>query len=506
MARKRKSKRIDEFLRSRQQGQEVVLRESTRQANLLFRIVVTVLLVALLLLLLNIGEKDEFQREQIGVAGLLTMVTVLGVLVINRIQPALFQSTAKFNQFVLLIVLTVSLSWGMFALNWPAYLLPLPALAMIAGLAYSSMVAILLCGGLAAYLALLAPAPYEPFQLAVTLSLGAVVSVLGVRNMRKQSQPVLIGLRAGFVQAVTVICFKVMEDFSGSEDVGFLASFLQDPGYALMGGLISGGIVTSLLPQIEKIFDVLTERRLLELADPSNQLLNILRTRAPGTFQHTLGVQQLAREAPEAIGGNVLLASVGAYYHDIGKMIKPEYFRENQGLRGGRNPHDHLTPNMSMLIIASHVKDGLELAEEHGLPQSICDLIPEHHGTTGIEVFYNRAVELGGESVRKDDFRYDGPRPQTKVGGILMLADSVESAARTLPERTPNRVRQLVRNIIQQKFTGGEWNECALTLQDLHKIEDSFIPVLMGTLHGRVEYPWQSTDRKWRAMHTMVDN
>ena len=139
MARKRKSKRIDEFLRSRQQGQEVVLRESIRQANLLFRIVVTVLLVALLLLLLNIGEKDEFQREQIGVAGLLTMVTVLGVLVINRIQPALFQSTAKFNQFVLLIVLTVSLSWGMFALSWPAYLLPLPALAMIAGLAYSSM-------------------------------------------------------------------------------------------------------------------------------------------------------------------------------------------------------------------------------------------------------------------------------------------------------------------------------------------------------------------------------
>ena len=177
MARKRKSKRIDEFLRSRQQGQEVVLRESIRQANLLFRIVVTVLLVALLLLLLNIGEKDEFQREQIGVAGLLTMVTVLGVLVINRIQPALFQSTAKFNQFVLLIVLTVSLSWGMFALSWPAYLLPLPALAMIAGLAYSNMVAILLCGGLASYLALLAPAPYEPFQLAVTLSLGAVVSL-----------------------------------------------------------------------------------------------------------------------------------------------------------------------------------------------------------------------------------------------------------------------------------------------------------------------------------------
>ena len=136
------------------------------------------------------------------------------------------------------------------------------------------------------------------------------------------------------------------------------------------------------------------------------------------------------------------------------------------------------------------------MAEEHGLPKSIADFIPQHHGMTVIEYFYNRAIELGDESVRKDDFRYDGPKPQTKEAGILMLADSVESAARTLSERTPNRVRQLVRNITQQKFNAGELDECALTLQDLHKIEDSFIPILMGTLHGRVEYPWQKTERK----------
>jgi putative nucleotidyltransferase with HDIG domain len=208
----------------------------------------------------------------------------------------------------------------------------------------------------------------------------------------------------------------------------------------------------------------------------------------------------LSENAAEAIGANPLLARVGCYYHDIGKMLKPEYFSENQGLRGGRNPHDHLTPSMSTLIITSHVKDGLELAEEHGLPKAICDLIPQHHGTTVIEYFYNRAIELGDQSVRKDDFRYDGPKPQTKEAGILMLADSVESAARTLAQRTPNRVHQLVRNIIQQKFTAGELDECALTLQDLHKIEDSFIPVLMGTLHSRVEYPWQKAERKTRSV------
>jgi len=196
------------------------------------------------------------------------------------------------------------------------------------------------------------------------------------------------------------------------------------------------------------------------------------------------------------VGANPLLARVGCYYHDIGKMLKPDYFGENQGLRGGRNPHDRLTPSMSMLIIDSHVKDGIELAEENGLPRAIIDLIPQHHGTTVIEVFYNRAVELGVENVRKEDFSYGGPKPQTREAGILMLADSVESAARTLGERTPDRVRQLVRNIVQQKFTTGELDECPLTLRDLHKIEDSFIPVLMGTLHGRLEYPWQKKEER----------
>ena len=206
----------------------------------------------------------------------------------------------------------------------------------------------------------------------------------------------------------------------------------------------------------------------------------------------------LSEAAGQAIGANALLARVGCYYHDIGKMLKPEYFTENQGLRGGRNPHDHLTPSMSVLIIDSHVKDGIELADENGLPGSIIDLIPQHHGTTVIEYFYNRAIELGVENVRKDDFRYDGPKPQTKEAGIMMLADSVESAARTLGDRNPDRVRQLVRRIIQRKFTTGELDECPLTLRDLHNIEESFIPILMGTLHDRAEYPWQQQQKEER--------
>ena len=257
-------------------------------------------------------------------------------------------------------------------------------------------------------------------------------------------------------------------------------------------GVAAPIVIQGLLPIFESLFSVTTDITLLELSDLNRPLLRELAIRAPGTYTHSLIMANLSEAAAQRIDANPLLARVGCYYHDIGKMLKPEYFTENQGLRGGRNPHDQLSPNMSALIVDSHVKDGVELAEENGLPKALIDLIPQHHGTTVIEYFYNRAVEQGMENVRRDDFRYDGPRPQTKEAGILMLADSVESAARTLSEHSQSRVRQLVRRIIQQKFTAGELDECPLTLRDLHGVEESFLPVLMGTLHGRLEYPWQT--------------
>ncbi|MEE3181537.1 MAG: HDIG domain-containing metalloprotein [Planctomycetota bacterium] len=505
MARKRKAKRIDEFLRSRQQGQEVVLKESARHANLIFRLVVTAVLVFLLLLLLNIGRQKL--HEQVGFAGILVMVTTLGVLVINRIQPALFQSTAKFNQFVLLIVLTVSLSWGMFEVHWPPFLLPLPALAMIAGLAYRNMVAILLCGGVASYLALLYQATllsaqpnlhegFNPFVLAISLSLGAVASVLGVRQVRKQSRPVLVGLKVGIVQALAVLCFKAIAA-SNFTDLD-LRGWLLDPGFALLGGLVSGCIVTSLLPQIELAFGVLTERRLLELADPNNKLLRVLRERAPGTFQHTLGVQQLAHDATEAIGGNVLLADAGAWYHDVGKIYKPEYFAENMGK--DKSIHDQLRPSMSKLIIMSHVKEGIILAREEKLPQQIIDMIPMHHGTTVVEFFFHKARQEEGEeeenSTEDTEYRYPGPKPTFPEAGILMLADSVEAIAKSLLEPTQARFREIARDMIRKRIFDGQLDECQLTMADLYRIEESFEATLTNIYHGRVEYPELETDSK----------
>lgn len=422
------------------------------------------------------------------------LIFVFGYFVATRESQAFDQP----GQLILLAILTIAtaaIASYIKTHELDTYLVPTPLAAMLATILLTPQIGLVLSFVLALFVGNL----FADFYVAMTCALTSAVAVYAVRHVRHRNQ---------FYRSMIFLPISYTLLIASADLLRFVP-LEQIYGHALPGifiGVAAPILTIGLLPIFESLFHLTTDITLLELSDLNRPLLRELAIRAPGTYTHSLIMANLSESAAEAIEANPLLARVGCYYHDIGKMLKPEYFSENQGLRGGRNPHDHLTPNMSMLIITSHVKDGLELAEEHGLPQSICDLIPQHHGTTVIEIFYNRAVELGGKSVRKDDFSYDGPRPQTKEAGILMLADSVESAARTLAERTPNRVRQLVRNIIQQKFTGGELDECALTLQDLHKIEDSFIPVLMGTLHGRVEYPWQKADRKWRAVRTTVDN
>ncbi len=396
------------------------------------------------------------------------------------------------GQLILLAILTIAtaaIAAYIKTHELDTYLVPTPLAAMLATILLTPQIGLVLSFVLALFVGNL----FADFYVAMTCALTSAVAVYAVRHVRHRNQFYRSMIFLPISYSLLIAAADLLRFVPGEQIYGHVL-----PGIFI--GVAAPILTIGLLPIFESLFRLTTDITLLELSDLNRPLLRELAIRAPGTYTHSLIMANLSESAAEAIEANPLLARVGCYYHDIGKMLKPEYFSENQGLRGGRNPHDHLTPNMSVLILTSHVKDGLELAEEHGLPQSICDLIPQHHGTTVIEIFYNRAVELGGESVRKEDFRYDGPRPQTKEAGILMLADSVESAARTLAERTPNRVRQLVRNIIQQKFTGGELDECALTLQDLHKIEDSFIPVLMGTLHGRVEYPWQTADRKWRAV------
>jgi hypothetical protein len=228
----------------------------------------------------------------------------------------------------------------------------------------------------------------------------------------------------------------------------------------------------------------------LELANLDKPILKDLIVQAPGTYHHSIIVGSLAEAAAKAIDVNPLLARVSAYYHDIGKIKKPLYFSENQGGKG--NPHDKLSPSMSSLILNAHVKDGVELAKRQKLGKKILDIIQQHHGTSLVSFFYQKAKEKGNpgvESINEKDYRYLGPRPQTKEAGIVMLADAVEAASKTLSEPTSSRVKGLVSRIINNIFTDGQLDDCELTLRDLHYIEESFGRILTGIFHQRVEYP-----------------
>ena len=252
----------------------------------------------------------------------------------------------------------------------------------------------------------------------------------------------------------------------------------------------------SLLPFIEKLFAVQTELSLLELGDMAHPLLQELVRRAPGTYNHSINVASIAEAAAESIGAKGLLVRVGAYFHDIGKMLKPGYFVENQGRE--HNRHESLLPAMSTLIIIAHIKDGADLARQHHLPEPIIDFIQQHHGTTLVEYFYRRASEQseanpdGGE-VEESAFRYPGPKPQTKEAAVLMLADAVESASRALVEPTPARIEGLVHDIAMKRLLDGQFDESGMTLQELATVEDSLAKSLTAVYHGRVKYPDQRT-------------
>ena len=254
--------------------------------------------------------------------------------------------------------------------------------------------------------------------------------------------------------------------------------------------------MTGLLPFIEKTFGVLTDISLLEIGDVSHPLLQELVRRAPGTYNHSINVAAIGEAAADAIGARGLLVRVGAYFHDIGKMLKPQYFVENQG-QGSPSLHETLLPAMSRLIIVAHVKDGADLARQHHLPLPIIDFIEQHHGTTLVEYFFRRAQQNESDATRGEveehSYRYPGPKPQTKEAGVLMLADAAESASRSLVDPAPARLESLVRDLAMSRLLDGQFDDCGLTLQELHIVEESLVKSLTAVYHGRVRYSEQRT-------------
>lgn len=374
-----------------------------------------------------------------------------------------------------------------------AEMVPLLLFSMTMVIAYQQELAILLSATMALVTVLVLGRGLTDF----VVLLGAMaVGILMLRQLRYRTRLLYVGVVTGVAAACTTLgiyslthspSLGIWEDPAGW-------SYLSLAGRYGLHAALAGLIMTGLLPFVERAFDVQTELSLLELGDVAHPLLQELVRRAPGTFNHSMNVASIAEAAAESINANGLLVRVGAYFHDIGKMLKPSYFVENQPR--DENRHESLLPAMSTLIIISHVKDGADLARAHNLPNAVIDFIRQHHGTTLVEYFYHRASEQSGQDrdsprVEEGTYRYPGPKPRTKEAAVLMLADAVEGAGRTLTDPTPAKIEGLVHDLAMKRLLDGQFDECGLTLRELKKIEVSLIKSLSAICHGRIRYPDQ---------------
>jgi putative nucleotidyltransferase with HDIG domain len=332
--------------------------------------------------------------------------------------------------------------------------------------------------------------PNFNFSYLLVTTIGGIAAARGVVSCTTRNDIYRAGMRAGVVNALVLVVVTFLQPVQGKS---IAAVLLWNMPIGFMGGLFSALVTMALIPLFETVFNYTTDVKLLELASLNHPLMKDMIVKAPGTYHHSLVVGSMCEAAAEAIGCNPLLAKVMAYYHDIGKMEHAQYFIENQ--RTGHNPHDHISPHMSKTVLIAHVKDGAEMGYDHKLGPAIVDGILQHHGTTLISYFYNKALEEQDEAidtVHEADFRYPGPKPQFKEAALLMLADSIEAAARSLDEPTTSRLTSLVKNIIQSKFLDAQLEDCDLTLSDLSVIEETYCRVILGIYHQRIDYPTQT--------------
>ncbi len=375
------------------------------------------------------------------------------------------------------------------------YVIPIASATMLVRLVLSAETAALFA---------IVMAPVAGLQLggSITYALytlvGSLVAAVGAARVTQRGTLLRAGAKVGAANLAVIAAVLLVQEQTSS-----LQTWIAVAVAGFLGGCLAGGIVSAVAPLVESVFGYTTDVKLLEMANREQPLLRELEIRAPGTYHHSMMVGHLAEKAAEVIGANSLLAKVGGYYHDIGKMRRAHFFVENHTIHQGENRHDKISPSMSARIIQAHVKDGLELGRQHKLVPGIMQAIGEHHGTSVIRFFYEKAKELldpeKGEQVEEHEYRYPGPKPQTREAGILMLADSVEAASRTLADMSPARVQQLVQRIINNYFRDGQLDECSLTLRDLHAIARSFIDTLSAIRHERIDYP-EATDSEGKPL------
>lgn len=411
--------------------------------------------------------------------GIAVLVAVLFIAVAIYLSKYALEVYLSNNRLILLGLIVVSiLLFTKFVHYYSDFLAPVATGALLVAILLDTRLGIFiacligLCAGIIAE---------NDFKVALVAMIGGTVGVFSVSKMLEGYSLTRTGFIISLVNFILILAMGLIAQSTG-------VIVLKHGLAGVVNGIGSAILTIGCLPYLENTFKITTAAKLLELAKPNQPLLQKMLVEAPGTYHHSIVVGNLAEAAADLIGADPVVVRVGAYYHDIGKIKRPYFFSENQ--LGGENPHDKIAPGLSTLIVTSHIRDGVELALEHRLPEVIVDIIKQHHGTMLVSFFYKRAVDTEhGECVNEEDFRYEGPNPKTKEAALVMLADCVEATVRSLSKPTVNRIEGTVRKLIRERLHEGQLDECGLTLKDLNTIGDVFIRVLTGIFHSRIEYP-----------------
>lgn len=392
----------------------------------------------------------------------------------------LFSSISKLYLLLIIFLSIYFVSNTIFSIS--PYIVPIAAAAMIIGILINSRLAITVSFVMTILLAILHG---NHVEFLITSFIGGAVGAFGVTNTHQRSNIFIAGLLVSLSNMFIILGFGFINHYEWSK-------ILIDSFYGILNGIFCAILTIGSLPLWESAFKILTPVKLLELSNPNQPILKKLLVEAPGTYHHSIIVGNLSEAAADDIGANGLLARVSAYYHDIGKLKRPYLFKENQ--LTSENPHDKMIASLSAMIITSHVKDGVEIGRKYNLPQEIIEIIEQHHGTTLVKYFYHKAINVEkNEKVNEADYRYHGIKPQTREAAIVMLADSVEAAVRSMPEPTSEKIKHLIDKIIEDKLQDHQLDECNITLRDIHKIASAFRTVLLGIFHERIEYPELNT-------------
>lgn len=414
-------------------------------------------------------------RTLTGIALVVMLLLGIVALYLARYQPQIWGSERHLLLLAIVIGTTGALT-PVVAARFSGYLMPVAAGPMVIAILLNPRLALFAAAALSLFAGLVAE---QSLGIAIISFVGGVMGVYTIKSVHHRSDLAYAGLQVGAANVAAIAAFGL------SANLPLYPQLLGDAVTGALNGVLAGVITIGVLPYLENLFRMVTPIKLLELSDPSHPLLRRLQLEATGTYHHSVMVANLAEVACEAIGANGLLARVGAYYHDVGKLRRPVFFIENQ--MGVENPHDTMAPSLSALTVSAHVRDGLAYAREYRLPEAIAAFIPEHHGTMLIQYFYSRAKQRG--EAREDPFRYPGPKPRTREAAVVMLADSVEAAARALSRPTPDRVEQVVRRLIRERLEDGQLDECDLTFRDLGRIAEAFVRILSPMFHPRLDYP-----------------